>query len=221
MMPASSPDPSCPSTAAVQHEVRTPKHAEPADRTGARERLTQLPEKKVDGVAIDEPAGGHAMTSERLELEPLHIEHAEEMAALLDDVSLHTYTGGGPATVDALRERYRRQIVGRSPDGSQLWLNWVLRRRDTGQAVGTVQATVSSKTHGLTAEVAWVVGAPYQRQGYAKEAAQAIATWLRQQGIGNLTAHVHPRHSASIGVARAIGLEATDVIIDGETRWQG
>jgi hypothetical protein len=43
------------------------------------------------------------------------------------------------ATVDQLRERYARQIAGRSPDGAQGWLNWIARHRETGAAVGTVQ----------------------------------------------------------------------------------
>ncbi len=41
----------------------------------------------------------------RLQLEPLGPEHADELAPLLDDVALHTFIGGEPATRDALRDR--------------------------------------------------------------------------------------------------------------------
>ena len=66
------------------------------------------------------------------------------MAPLLNDSALHSFIGGSPASVAELAERYARQVQGRSPDGSQQWLNWIVRRVDTGEAVGTVQATVSS-----------------------------------------------------------------------------
>jgi RimJ/RimL family protein N-acetyltransferase len=157
----------------------------------------------------------------RVDLEPLQAEHAEEMAPLLDDVRLHDVIGGHPADVPALRDRYRRLVAGRSPDGSQLWLNWVVRRREDGQAVGTVQATVTSMEQGPTAEVAWVVATPHQGHGYAREAAGTMVAWLRQQGVATIVAHVHPGHPASQGVARAVGLTATRTLVDGEVRWQG
>ena len=40
----------------------------------------------------------------------------------------------------ALAQRYARLAARRSPDGHQLWGNWVMRVRDTGDAVGTMQA---------------------------------------------------------------------------------
>jgi RimJ/RimL family protein N-acetyltransferase len=153
----------------------------------------------------------------RLELEPLRIEHAAEAARAFDDERLHRFTGGTPATEAELRERYGRQVVGHSPDGSETWLNWMLRRRDTGELVGTVQATVRDGR----ADLAWVVAGPHQGQGYAREAAQAMATWLREDGVHRLTAHIHPDHAASAGVARALGLSPTGTVVDGEIRWTG
>jgi len=171
-------------------------------------------------VIIDDWAGVQHLSSDRLELEPLRPEHADEMAPLLDHVELHTFIGGEPATRDELRGRYTRQVVGRSPDGSQRWLNWLVRRRDSGQAVGTTQATVSEQDGGLTADVAWVIGASQQRQGYAQEAAKLMVGWLRHQGVEIVVAHVHPHHQASVAVARAVGLAPTDTVVDGEVRWQ-
>jgi RimJ/RimL family protein N-acetyltransferase len=153
----------------------------------------------------------------RLTLEPLRVDHADEMLALLDDAALHTFTGGEPATLAQLRDRYRRQVVGRSPDGTQRWLNWVVRRRADGQAVGTVQATVT----GAEAEVAWVVVSAYQGRGLAREAASTMVAWLREQGVTTVVAHVHPDHVASARVAAALGMAATGTVVDGEIRWQG
>jgi RimJ/RimL family protein N-acetyltransferase len=149
------------------------------------------------------------------------VEHAIQMWPVLDDPALHVYIGGEPPTLEQLQRRYALQVVGRSPDGSQQWLNWVLRRRDTGQLAGTVQATVSDLDGSVTAEIAWVIGTSHQGQGFAKEAARALVDWLREHGVRVVIAHVHPRHEASQAVAAAAGLKATETVVDGETRWQG
>ena len=156
----------------------------------------------------------------RLELEPLRPDHADEMAPLLDDTGLHEFIGGEPATLDDLRARYTRQAVGRSPDGTQRWLNWVVRLRDDGAPVGTTQATVTEPDGVVTAEVAWVVASAHQGQAYAVESARAMVDWLREQRVEVVVAYVHPEHQASMAVARAIGLVPTDVVVDGEVRWE-
>jgi RimJ/RimL family protein N-acetyltransferase len=161
------------------------------------------------------------LETDRLVLEPLRVEHAEEMGLVLADEALHEFIGGRPESVDELRARYRRQARGVSDDGDEQWFNWVLRRRDTGALTGTVQATVLREGDQMIAEVAWVVGIDHQGQGLAREAAVAMALWLRSQGATVLVAHVHPDHAASAGVARAIGLRPTDIVEDHETRWEG
>lgn len=156
----------------------------------------------------------------RLLLEPLRVEHAPEMALLLDDPDLHAFIGGHPAGLRELQDQYRRQVVGHSPDGSQHWLNWVLRRREDGRVVGTVQATVTEEQAGLVTEVAWVVATAFQGRGYAQEAAQLMVAWLRDQGVVIVRAHVHPEHAASQAVTQAVGLTETSTVIDGEVRWE-
>jgi RimJ/RimL family protein N-acetyltransferase len=160
------------------------------------------------------------LESERLTLEPLRVEHAEELAPLLNDTSLHRFTGGTPDTPAELRARFERQTRGHSPDGQACWLNWVLRHRATDEPIGTVQATVTIEDRAVVAELAWVVGHSYQGRGFAKEGATAVAAWLREQGATHLRAHVHPHHYASMAIARAIGLQPTDTIVDGEVSWE-
>ena len=154
--------------------------------------------------------------SPRLDLLPLRVEHAPEMAAVLADPALHTFIGGTPASPEALRLRYERLVAG-SPDPSVSWCNWVLALREDSRLVGTVQATVT----GPTAEIAWVVGTPWQGRGYAVEAARALVAHLRNQPtLHTVVAHVHPDHHASEAVAHAAGLTPTDERHDGERRWQ-
>jgi RimJ/RimL family protein N-acetyltransferase len=157
----------------------------------------------------------------RLILEPLSVDRAEEMAEILDDEALHEYIGGRPATLEELQERYARQVLGRSADGAEGWLNWIVRHRETGSAVGTVQATLRAEHGSTVAELAWIIAASQQGNGYASEAAAGMARWLRGHGADVLVAHIHPHHRSSIGVTRRLGLTPTDVMVDGEARWTG
>ena len=159
----------------------------------------------------------------RLTLEPLRVDHAEEMTPVLADPSLYGFTGGTPPTLDELRARYQRQATGRSPDGAEAWLNWIARRRDDGQAVGFVQAAIASDPPPpapVTAVLAWVFGAAFQGQGYAREATGALAGWLQHIGVERLVAYINAEHAASMGVARGLGLAPTEERVDGEVVWE-
>ncbi|WP_431963003.1 GNAT family N-acetyltransferase [Actinacidiphila sp. bgisy160] len=166
------------------------------------------------------PAGPEAITTPRLVLEPLLVEHAEEMAAVLSDPGLHAFTGGTPYDAPGLRTRYARLVAG-SGDPAVSWWNWVIRLPEEDRLTGTVQATVAWDTpDGVVAEVAWVVGSPWQGRGIAGEAAVALVGRLAALPVDRVIAHVHPGHRASAAVAAAAGLTPTSIVVDGETRWQ-
>jgi len=161
----------------------------------------------------------HGWDTDRLTLEPLTGRHAAELAPLLDDPALHEFIGGVPLTAAELAERYARLRARRSADGSQVWCNWVLRVRESGAAIGTLQATLpASGPPGGPAAVAWVVARVGQRRGYAREAATSLVDRLRQAGW-TVEAYIHPGHLASQRVAQAAGLCATGHVVDGEIRW--
>lgn len=151
-------------------------------------------------------------------LVPLAVADAEEMVAVLSGAALYAFTGGSPPTLSELRARYARLATGRSPDGRQEWRNWIIRRKPGGTAVGYVQATIEDEDR--RAEIAWVVGLDWQRQGYAAEAAQALAGWLASHGVTTVQAHIHPDHAASAAVARRVGLLPTGRFHDGEQLWR-
>jgi RimJ/RimL family protein N-acetyltransferase len=156
--------------------------------------------------------------TERLVLEPLEPGDAAEMVAVLADAELYRYTGDHAPSHEELRHRYELQARGRSDDGTALWLNWIMRERSTGAAVGFVQATVGVASR--TADVAWVVGVPFQGRGYAREAAGAMVGRLREEGVASITARIHPDNAPSQRVARVLGLAPTTTVVDGEVRWE-
>jgi RimJ/RimL family protein N-acetyltransferase len=154
----------------------------------------------------------------RLILLPLRPEHSEEMAGVLADPALHAFIGGAPLSPPEVRARYERLAAG-SPDPAVSWCNWVIQVRDPGRLAGTVQATIAGASE-LTAEVAWVVGTPWQGRGIATEAAQALVAWLGRRQVRAVIAHIHPGHVPSAAVAAAAGLRPTDLWQDGERRWE-
>jgi RimJ/RimL family protein N-acetyltransferase len=153
--------------------------------------------------------------TERLVLTPLRVADAPEMVDVLADAALNEFIGGEPPTLDGLAALYRSQVAG-PPDGDEIWHNWILRLLDDDSAVGFVQATVV----GERADLAWVVGVPWQGQGYASEAGTGMKGWLGETGTQQFEAHIHPEHTASQRVARAIGLVATsEMDEEGEEIW--
>ncbi|GAB3831620.1 GNAT family N-acetyltransferase [Dactylosporangium cerinum] len=148
-------------------------------------------------------------------LTPLRPSDADVMADVLGDEALHGFTGGHPLGLPELRRRYERLVAG-PDDPDESWLNWIVRRADGGAPIGTVQATVT----GRAAEIAWVIGVPWQGRGFAGEAATALVRWLLERGLPVVTANIHPDHHASAGVAARAGLTATDEEVDGERVWR-
>ncbi|WP_371633308.1 GNAT family N-acetyltransferase [Streptomyces sp. NBC_01259] len=162
--------------------------------------------------------GPTPFSTPRLDALPLRVDHADEMAAVLADPALHTFTGGAPQDAEALRSRYARQTAG-SPDPAERWWNWVLRVRGDGRLAGYVQATVD--VTGARAEIAWVIGTGCQGRGYAKEAAAGLVAHLLDGGaVRTVVAHIHPDHAASEAVAASAGLVRTGEWEDGEVRWR-
>jgi RimJ/RimL family protein N-acetyltransferase len=175
-----------------------------------------------------------ALESERLFLEPVSVEHAAPMVAVLADSRLYNFTGGEPPSLGELTRRYAAQAPGGPPDGSQVWLNWMVRRRESGELVGFVQATLAMSALveatleqagstfpvcAVDATIAWIITSTHQRQGLASEAAGMMSDWLRLNSVTRFAAYIHPDNIASRGVARRLGLAPTEIVKDGEVRW--
>ncbi len=143
----------------------------------------------------------------RLSLAPAGAEDADELAVVFADERLHAFTGGRPGTVEELRDLLDRLARERAadPEGQ---LNWVARRLADDRMVGMLQAVFGAG--GRSAEIAWLVGVPWQGQGLASEAAVAVVAWLEAQGVEEVTAWIRHDHHASESVAAHAGLAVTD-----------
>jgi len=112
-----------------------------------------------------------AIRTDRLRLEPLEPQHADDLYEGLRDARLYTWIDEKPPeSVEWLRRRYERLQGRRSPDGSEAWLNWAIWSIEEGRFIGYVQATL----RGSTGSVAYVLFADAQGKGFAREAVAAM-----------------------------------------------
>lgn len=147
--------------------------------------------------------------TERLTLEPLTAQHAEAMFVVLSDPAIYAYENQPPASVEALRARYRRQEARRSPDGGEQWLNWVLRATAApGQPlIGYVQATVGARS----AAIAYELASAWWGQGLAFEAVQAmLAELVERHAVRQLHAVLKQRNARSLRLLERLGFQPAD-----------
>ncbi len=109
-----------------------------------------------------------SLDSQRLSIEFLRAGHASMVLESSPATVIYTYLPEDPPTAEALQRRYEFLEGGRSPDGHELWLNWVAFLRDSKTPVGTFQATLPKDAPGA---FAYVIFPPFWRQGFGRELA--------------------------------------------------
>jgi ribosomal-protein-alanine N-acetyltransferase len=112
-----------------------------------------------------------------LTLEPLVEAHAAEMFDILSDPAIYQFENQPPKSKQALAERYARLQLRYSPDGSEHWLNWVIRL-ETGQLCGYVQATVRSDQSAL---IAYELASHFWNQKIGSRAVAAMIEHVAHQ----------------------------------------
>jgi RimJ/RimL family protein N-acetyltransferase len=112
----------------------------------------------------------------------------------LCDPAIYTYENAPPPSLEGLRERYARLESRISPDGEEIWLNWVIRLPSSA-LIGYVQATL--RPHGLAA-IAYELHSDFWGQGLAHEAVQAMLGEVAQRyGVRHLLALLKRRNLRS------------------------
>ena len=103
-------------------------------------------------------------------LEPQAVAHVDEMFAVLNDPAIYEYENEPPPSIEWLRKRFTKLESRRSPDGTEAWLNWVIRL-PTGALTGFVQATVQADA---CASIAYELSSAYWGRGLASRAVEAM-----------------------------------------------
>jgi len=164
--------------------IRIPSHARPDRRADLTERMQPI-------------------ASAELTLEPLRVAHAEALFELLSDAEIYRYLDyPPPPSLEHLRAVYAKLEARTSPDGAEIWLNWVVCPHDH-PPVGFVQATIDSRK---TAFVAYILGRKYWSHGYAQNAVQAMLEHLAcAYGVGRFRATVEADNQRSIRLLERLG----------------
>lgn len=155
----------------------------------------------VPGAGLPVPFG--PPTTQRLWFDPVTAAHADEVFPVVSDPRIYTYLPEQPpSSVDALRKRYEFLSRRKSPDGTEIWLNWILRLRETNDPIGFYQATVRA----ASCSIAYGIHPKHWRRGYATEASHTIITHLFETyGVASVTTEISVRNEASIRLVKRLG----------------
>lgn len=142
-----------------------------------------------------------------LRLEPQVAAHAAPMYTLLCDPAIYEFENAPPASEAALRRRFAALESRRSGDGTEQWLNWVVRLPG-GELAGYVQATVEATAR---AWVACELGSRWWRQGIATRALQAVLRELADTyAVRDAYAVLKTVNVRSLGLLRKLGFTELD-----------
>jgi RimJ/RimL family protein N-acetyltransferase len=137
-------------------------------------------------VSVQDEDVMQAIDADGLSLEPQRAAHAAEMFLVLSDPALYEYENEAPASVQELHARFAALESRQSPNGRELWLNWVVRAGGEG-LIGYVQATLDEGRH---ATIAYEFGSRWWGRGLARRAAEAM--------LGELSARHGVRHCSAV-----------------------
>jgi RimJ/RimL family protein N-acetyltransferase/NAD-dependent dihydropyrimidine dehydrogenase PreA subunit len=157
-----------------------------------------------------------SITSQRLRAEPVALRHAAAMAGVLRDPRIWQHLPDEPPALDQLERQYAFLSAGKSPDGAEHWLTWILFEREPPaepgprgerEPIGFIQATIREPQ---TARIAYVLHPSRWRKGYAREAVSALLdlVFARYQ-VARAVVEMDTRNDASIALARSLGFRHT------------
>ena len=126
---------------------------------------------------------------------------------MLSDPAIYEFENEPPASEQWLHRRYELLESRCSSDGSEKWLNWVVRLPD-GRLAGYVQATVFA---GAVALVAYELNSEYWRRGIGSAAVQAMLHELgTQYEVERNVAVLKASNFRSLGLLRRLGFGSAD-----------
>lgn len=150
----------------------------------------------------------------RLRLREWRTDDAEDAYAIFGDLEVTRWLGGGgfPESVEAMRTVIQDRWIARHQTlGERGFGFWASEDKATGRVVGAILLKAMPGDGGVETdeiEIGWYVVRTHWGQGYAPEAANAVADYaLDELGLPALYAIVKPGNDRSIAITRKLGME--------------
>lgn len=168
--------------------------------------------------------GARTLMTSRLTLEPLSFAHSHGMFQLWSDADVCKYVGpvkdyaGAPIHMPVTTSANSDRII-------DFWLKaadegwgfrWAVLTRDPDPAFAGIVGFNALKP---CAEIAYHLSPAYWGRGIMTEASKAAVDWARDHGVTEIEAFIEPENTASIALAKRLGLRATDDYSDGAQRY--
>jgi [ribosomal protein S5]-alanine N-acetyltransferase len=143
-----------------------------------------------------------------LTLEPQTRAHAPEMFDVLSDPAIYEFENEPPSSLASLSLRFERLEARTSKDGSEHWLNWVVKLPNARLA-GYVQATV--QRDGVSF-VAYELSSKHWRQGIGSMAVAMMLDELKSEyGVKTFVAVFKNQNHRSRGLLNKLQFTEADV----------
>jgi RimJ/RimL family protein N-acetyltransferase len=124
------------------------------------------------------------------------------MFAALSDPAIYEFENAPPQSLTWLTERFTRLESRVSPDGAELWLNWVIRVSG-GALAGYVQATIMRDR---TADIAYELASKFWRQGIGSAAVSGMLGELAvSYEVHTCVATLKERNYRSLALLQKLG----------------
>ncbi|KAI9132682.1 GNAT family N-acetyltransferase [Acaryochloris sp. CCMEE 5410] len=137
-----------------------------------------------------------SLESQRLIYERVTRNHAKELEPILCDPKVyeHMDDGIGPTSDELLKAFTLREQGPSAHRHNETWVDYIVRDKASQIAIGRVEATVIEHR----AEVAYILGTAYWRQGYGSEALVWLQDFVQEQySVREFWATVTPGNEAS------------------------
>lgn len=154
------------------------------------------------------------LVTSRFTLEPITESHAKELCEFFSDPELHRFVPFEAPTIEQQTERCLRWAKRLSPDGTELWLNWAARDKETGSIAAHIQAGMKADR---VASIGYVVSRAFQRKGCATECLESVFKYLRESlDALEVKAWSDTRNEASHRLAQKLGMIQVELIKDAD-----
>ncbi|MBV8599998.1 MAG: GNAT family N-acetyltransferase [Candidatus Eremiobacteraeota bacterium] len=152
--------------------------------------------------------------TERLELVPVELRNARELWSVLQQPNLREFQDIPRVSID----EFERQVRARPrtlASGAVGRFEWLIRRRDTGGAIGWVSLRIHDRSR-QHAELGYSLIASARRKGYASEALAALVDEaFAVSDLNELHACTIPENEASRRVLDRVGFDESRLLHGG------